>query len=161
MKNKSGQAWGFDLVVASSIFFVALMFFYFFAFNTSPEANSNLEDLTIEAETVSDFLLSEGYPTNWNYSNVTNIGLLSENKINETKLDNFYQLSTTEYNATKSMFGIRNNYFISLSEEIVLQNGTKIGGIGVNNSQAENLIQITRYIIYNNKPAVLTVQIWR
>ncbi len=160
MINKSGQGWGFDLVVACSIFFIALIAFYFFAVNNSSQGQDNLALLSYESQLIADSLLSEGYPLNWSISEVDEIGIVSNNKINQTKLEMFYNLSETNYSFTKIIFGITGDYFVNFSEPIYIQDRL-ILGIGFPPENHENLIKSSRYIIYNNRPVTLTVEVWK
>mgnify|MGYP000014655228 CR=1 FL=1 len=81
---KKGQAWGFDLMMASIIFLGGITVFYLYSLNT-PEAETTLNKLTYEGNIVASTLLSDGFPIDWEEFNVVNPGILSNNKINQTK----------------------------------------------------------------------------
>ena len=159
MVNKKAQAWGFDLMIASVIFTGAIVTFFIFSLNTPSESNEIILSLERQGDLVANSLLSEGYPPNWNSQDVAVIGLLTDNKINESKLSSFYDLSISNYQKTKSLFGISSNYLINLSEPIEI-NYNVIAGIGETPENPENLLKISRITIYKNKPVTLEIQIW-
>lgn len=160
MKNtKKGQAWGLDLIVASILFLGGIIFFYTYSLNLSNESEDIFSKLAYDGNTMSEALLSEGSPQNWNLTNVEKIGLLSHDKINETKLEMFYQLSVTDYQKTKSFFNIKYNYYLFFQKNMTI-NSLEIEGIGSFPTAPKNLIKITRLTIYKNKPDTLNIHIW-
>lgn len=159
MSRKKAQAWGFDLMIASVIFSAAMLTFYLFAINNTDDSGEIIEKLSYDGDTIADAILSEGYPENWNPGNVIRIGLLSEGKINESKLENFYSLVQTDYNRTRILFNTQNNYYLNLSEPMNLLGGP-IGFIGQKNENPKNLIRTTRIIIYKDRPIALYINVW-
>ena len=111
-KSKRSQAWGMDLVIALAIFSVGLVAFYIYSLNAPSEAKEVIDSLFYDGKIIANSILSEGYPINWNLSNVVTLGILSENKINETKLRRFYNLTQTNYPKTKIF--LTQNMIISL-----------------------------------------------
>ncbi|MBI2452018.1 hypothetical protein HYV50_02985 [Candidatus Pacearchaeota archaeon] len=155
---KKAQAWGFDLLIGGTIFLGAIIFFYLFTYNYPSSGEETFDILIYEAGLVSDSLLSEGYPVDWNETNVVRIGILSQNKIDSNKLEKFYNLTNTSsgYAKSKSAFNVRNDYFVNLSEPTSV-GGVQVTGIGRLNDGAENLIKRERFTIYNNKPVTMYV----
>ena len=111
MKPKKAQAWGTDLIIAFMIFSFTLVFFYFYSFNYSNETEDILQTLTYEGNFIADSLLSPGYPASWDESNVVEIGLTTDGKINQTKLENFYSFAQNDYERTKRVFGTKYDYY--------------------------------------------------
>ena len=161
MVNKKAQAWGFDLIVGTSIALIALVVFFVYAYNYGTRGDEKLDKLNEAGELVANSLLSSGYPENWQSGSVTKIGITSENKINNTKLEYFYNISQQDYKRTQAIFSIRYNYFVNLTDPIII-NGNEIPGIGLypQQSPTENIIKLTRFTIYNNKPSTLNILIW-
>ena len=157
--HKRGQGWGFDLVVASIIFTFAILFFYIFALNYSSGSEEALRDLEYEGQLIADSFLSEGNPNDWNETNVVKIGVLSDNKINDTKLERFYNLANTSYPQTKSLMAIYHNYYINFSNPINISGSIK-PYIGNYSSNARNLIRISRLSVYKNKPTSVSINVW-
>ncbi len=163
MIEKRAQGWGFDLVVASIIFSFAIILFYIFAFNYSTGGEETFNNLAYEGQLVAESILSEGYPPDWNNNSVVRIGILSGNKINQTKLERFYNMTNValnpgEYNRTKVLFNIAHDYNISFSSPVNIL-GSEVYSIGRTKPNPENLIRVTRFSIYNNKPITLDIDV--
>jgi hypothetical protein len=156
--SKRAQAWGIDLIAATAIFLTSIIFFYLYAMNYPTETENELQSLTYEAELVADSLLSEGLPIDWTPNNVIKIGLLSDNKINQTKLEYFYSLSAN-YQKTKSLFRVKNDYFVYFQEPMTI-NGSPVTGIGNPAAANQNLIKISRIVVYNDNIATLNIYVW-
>lgn len=164
MENKKAQGWGMDLMIALSIFLLGIVVFYIYSLNNPNEAKENIENLFYDGESLTNLLLSEGYPNAWNSSNVAKIGILSGDKINDTKLERFYDLSQTEYEKTKALFNTRYDYYFFLDEDMII-NSASVEGIGKpgvtkTTINAKNLIKVTRIIVYKNKPISAYLYIW-
>ena len=158
-RNKKAQGWGIDLVIAIVIFTVALVTFYFYALNQPGEAPEEIENLFYDGKLIASSILSEGYPEHWNLNNVIRIGILTDNKINESKLDNFWDLNVLNYPKTKSLFNTQYEYYFFLDVPMIIE-GNPVEGIGNKPSSPENLVAITRFTIYQNKPVTAHLYIW-
>ena len=159
MKTKKAQGWGFDLAIAAVIFSLGILIFYLFSINANNETAESFDNLKYEAGIIADSLFSEGSPASWTESNVVRIGLLSNNQINETKLEMFNAIASSDYPRTKQLFRITNNYYISFSENLSIGNQT-IDTIGWRPTEAQNLLKVTRLSSYNNKPIVFYIYSW-
>lgn len=157
--SKKAQAWGFDLMIASAIFIAGIIMFYLHAISTSNEAEEVINTMTYEGNTIGNILLSNGFPLDWDETNVISPGILTGNKIDLIKLEKFYNFSVKDYSKSKSIFNMRHDYYIYLSENFTISGG-QIEGIGKNPSNPKNLIKITRLTLYNNKPVTLYIEIW-
>lgn len=161
--SKRGQAWGFDLMIATIIFISGIVSFYLYSLNYQTEAQETLDTLFYEGNTISEDLLSSGYPSTWNAGNVQVIGLTDDGKINQTKLERFYGLSLEDYGRTRSILNINNNYFINFSDTLTLNiegENIDVDGIGKTPENAKNIIMVTRLTVYHEKPAAMNVFIW-
>ena len=159
MRFDKAQAWGIDLVLAFTIFFAALIVFFFYALNFPTENDNDFSILEYEGKILGDSLLSEGYPVDWDSSDVTTIGILSDGAINETKLSRFYDLSIPDYERTKGIFNIVNNYYIYFDEPIFI-NLQSVEGIGMSPENARNAARTTRIVIYQNRIRNLNINVW-
>ena len=164
--HKKSQAWGIDLMTASAIFFVALVVFFIFSINQTGEARSIVEDLLYDGKVVSNSILSSGFPDDWTEGDVVRIGITSDNKINDTKLENFYNLAQTDYARTKSIFSIKYDYYFFLEDNMTIDSEL-VDGIGKPGTsrtniipKSKNLIKITRFTIYGEKPTTAYIYIW-
>src|SRR3989344_1472737 len=106
MMEKKGQTWGLDLIMAVFIFVIGIFVFLIYSINYSGEATETFEKLSYDGEIIMKSILSEGSPKNWNEADVKMIGIISNNKINKTKLEQFYNFTLSDYNKTKLIFNI-------------------------------------------------------
>lgn len=149
--NRRAQAWGTDLVLAVAIFSVSLIAVYFYAINDSSESEEVMNSLFYDGSKISDMILSEGYPSDWDGANVLQIGVVTGGKINQTKLEKF---KTLDYQRTKILFNTQYEYYFFVDNFV---SETSVGDISYENSK--NLIKITRIVVYNDTivPAYLYI----
>lgn len=159
MINKKAQAWGFDLIIALILFFIGVTLLFLYIVNSPSTSKEKIDDLNYEGENVISQILSEGYPQDWNSTKFVQIGIITENKINETKLGFFYNLSTENYPLILSLFNTKYDFFFNLSQQIIIDN-VSIKGIGKEPSSYTNIIKITRFTIYKDKPVSAELLIW-
>jgi len=164
MFRKQGQIWSLDLMVATIIFSVALASFYFYTVNERGGFEEKIELLSYEGKSTSNTLLSEGYPTDWNSTNVIEMGILTNGKINQTKLETFYDFVQSDYSKTKLVFNTAYDYYFFLDQNMTV-NSVEIEGIGKpgvtkDTINAKHLIKISRVVIYQNRPIGAQLYIW-
>jgi hypothetical protein len=165
IKQKNAQAWGMDLMVGLMLFSFGIATFYLYSINNQGESRENFERINYDGNKIMNSILSEGYPLEWNTSNFIKIGILSGDKVNQTKLENFYNLTQNNYSITKAVFSTKYDYYF-ITDNITY--GTKaIEGIGKPGStiatippEAKNLVKINRFIIYKEKPVSAYLYIW-
>lgn len=166
--HKKAQAWGIDLILAVFIFIIGISVLFIYTINTPSEGRENLELLSYDGKVITNTLLSEGYPNDWNIDNVISIGVVDNNKINITKIDRFYNMTRDDFNysRTKALFNTKYDYYFFL-EGINFTLGSitfeGIGKPGVNKDtiESENLAKVTRFTIYEDKPTTAYLYIWK
>ncbi|MFA4953669.1 MAG: hypothetical protein WC584_05585 [Candidatus Pacearchaeota archaeon] len=142
--DKQGQVWSLDVIVGITIFMAAMVILFFYAMNYTNQSEINMEDLSYQGNIASEFILSEQH------------GILTSNKINQTKLDSFYY---SDYGAKKSELGVKDNFYFTLTDLEI--NGTFVDYVGkMNETDVKNVIQVTRFTIYKNKPVQFNIFIW-
>lgn len=149
MWQKRAQVWGMDLTIASVIFITGILIFYLYIISDNPN-KIEFKELSDEGEKISSQILSEKEP----------LGILSNNKINQTKLEELHSLVDNDYKRTKSLLGVKNDYYITISNGFFI-NENKIDFIGEKPSQYSDLIKTSRITIYKNKIATLEVNVWK
>ena len=159
VSSKRSQAWGIDLIVALTVFAVIMVTFFIYAINYSHEGIDKLQELRQEGKVISDSLLSEGSPANWNLSDVSKPGLTSSGMINDTKLEEIYDLNNTSYQGLKDLLSTQYDFYFFLSENMIIS-GKNVEGIGKNYTNPKDLIKITRFTVYKDKPVTLTLYVW-
>lgn len=146
IKNCKAQAWSLDLTVACVIFLISLIILYVYAINYKGGASENLNNLFYEGNTIAEILLSSD-----------DLGIVSQNIVNQTKLDSFYY---SNYSDKRKSFGIMDDFYFFIDGMTI--NSTSISYIGrLNQSSLDSVVKITRFTIYKNKPVKLEVYIWR
>lgn len=165
ISDTRAQIWGMDLVVAVIIFSIGLTGFYLYSLNEQGSSQEIVELLSYDGRIISEIILSEGYPENWDTSNVVEIGILKNNKIDETKLENFYNLASTNYTRTKHLFNTIYDYYFFLDENMTI-NSLEVEGIGKpginkDNINAKDLVKITRVVVYQNKIMTSQLYLWK
>ena len=159
--KKGAQAWGLDLMVAITIFLAGIILFFFYALNFSSERVEVFDALSYEGKIIGDSLFSEGFPNDWNETNVVSIGILSNGQVNNTKLKRFYDLANTSvgYAKTKNLFNVLDNYYVYFEDPIVID-GVTINGIGIPESGQKNLARITRVMVQDGQIKNLNINVW-
>ena len=167
-ESKKSQVWGLDLMIAMTIFLVGLVAFYFYAINFSSEAEENLDMMFYDGNSIASILVSEGSPLDWSQENVVSPGLASKSMINNTKLERFYSLASSDYNRTKSILKTRFDFYVYFDEMMnvsIMIDG--IGKPGVNRTSIadaenpQNLVRIERFTVYMNKPTKMSLYLWQ
>ncbi|MEK6899171.1 MAG: hypothetical protein AABW79_03685 [Nanoarchaeota archaeon] len=157
--KKRGQAWGFDLIIATVLFSAAIIAFYLYSFNYNNENTSISSDLEAEARLIASSLLSSGNPENWTESSVTRIGLTTSNKLNETKLIQYQNLLESDYGRAKSLLNAKRDFYILFSEPISI-NDESVESIGLPPEEHDNLIKIERITNYKGQTITFFVEVW-
>ena len=117
------------------------------------------DDMLYNAYQITDLLVnSQGEPSNWNYSNVQVIGLAhNDHNISTNKLNALYNLS---YSKSKELFNIeRYEFYLQITNSSNYNLVNPYGNISIPSS--EDVTKIRRYVIYENKEAVLQLTIWQ
>lgn len=165
MRYNKAQAWGMDIIIGIMIFSIGILIFLVYTINSSVETKESLESLDYDGENILESIFSTGSPANWDNNNVIEIGIMDDDKINITKLERFYNLASTDYPKTKSLFNTKFDYFFYF-KEISISTG-EISGIGkpgtnisVIPDNSRNLIRITRFSSFKEKPVTVYLYIW-
>ncbi len=161
-KSNKAQTWGIDLVIAMTIFSIAIIIFFLYSINFAGYETTEFKSLDYDAEIIADSILSPGSPENWTTDSVVIPGILTNNQINQTKLDNLKTLTSTQenYQTTRLKFSTKYDFYFFLKD-------SPNNGIGKPNTdpetiadEKENLVKITRFTIYENKPKTVYLYLW-
>jgi hypothetical protein len=174
--STKAQVWIMEFALALFLFIFGIAIFY----TIYPQLTNNNEDLLneiyLDAKTISESLITIGYPINWNETNVKQIGLLNEQKhISNEKVINFNELVKNNYNNARLIFGIRSDFLIIfLNQKNQIINISSISKIGkenieitnypqlINNSdnKLKNIAKIERIIFYEDELIKIIVLTW-
>lgn len=161
LTNKRAQGWGLDLMIGFVIFLIGIFFVYMYAINYGGGSETILDSLKTQAETGSSLILSEGSPENWEgLDNTETPGILTNNKINQTKLDRLYNITDTskEYQRTKNRLDITKEFYFNFSG--IKSGGEEIEGIGKKPNNSNNLIKTERVTTYENRITKFNFYVW-
>ncbi len=168
MSPKKSQVWGVDILVAATIFFMSLFFFYNYYIDLSETKSGDIANLLEEGRVISSQLITSGYPEGWNSTNVQRIGLTeNDQRINETKLLYFSEI---DYYSTQKIFNIKSDYLLFFYDNegnLTSINGIdEIGKPGVTpenieeNEDPEKIIEVSRFLIYNSTMYRMVLYLW-
>lgn len=171
MKSKKSQVWITDIIISLIIFTTAILLSVKIT-NTAFGSDIDFENIEKEADYISEILMSEGFPEDWNKSTVIRPGLLDNEKtLDINKLNNFYNLT---YSYTKTLFSIRNDYYFffrdnSLNKTLnITECGFGSEDITINENcsfdlsslQYEDLVKIRRFLVYNATIIEMDIYVW-
>lgn len=155
-KKKKGVVWYSDFVVGFTMFLVGILLATNYIRNNFVITREGVNDLTFAANTLSETLMRQGVPDNWNETNVFQIGLTDGNyNLNITKLQSLDNLSQDNYETSKRLVGSSFDYLIYFknSEDVTqsFTSSTYIGYPGYNETNvfelANDIITISRYVV--------------
>lgn len=166
--STKSQIFSLDLVIAAIIFTTGLILFYKYSLDLVGSQQDSAGNLIVNANSLSNSLLSRGYPLGWNKTNVILIGICdNEKRINESKLTMFSEL---DYKQTRTLLSTHNDYYLffeSMDGDFININNTKgIGKPGVNATNIidvedpENIVKMYRYALYNSEIIRLGLYVW-
>jgi len=150
-----------DYMIATFIFATFILMFFLYAPNIVDRDTSDYDALILEAKTVSNALMSQGIPHNWNTTNVTRIGLMNKNRqLNYTKVAMFF--NNISEDETRRKFNIQHNYLVT----VINKKGIRVP-FGANSStgvwieeNATKSARIGRIVPYKNKLYEVVVLTW-
>ncbi|MEM3373868.1 MAG: hypothetical protein QXE31_01475 [Candidatus Woesearchaeota archaeon] len=154
LKVKS-QIFYLDFILGLTIFLVIIFLAFNFIYRDKIEENN----LVIEAERISNILLSEGIPKNWNEDNLTTnisfLGIVSDKSLDIEKLRALSSLCLNNYTKVKNIFSVKYDfyvYFENLNQEII--NLTIINSTDTflcnYKKDVEDYITINRLLVYRH-----------
>lgn len=156
------------MIVAVLIFGAAILVYYKTVTNLSDQDEALLDDLLIDAKSISSSLMSRGYPYNWTKDNVVRIGISDDNRINETKLEQF---SRIPYKDSRKLFGTAHDYYVFFRDRNnnIIRFNESLEGIGkpgvdsTNIQTVENpkkLVKVTRLVVKKSAIAKMVIYLW-
>lgn len=161
--KKNGQAFVIDIIIAVSILCLISILYFSFYTNQNIKENTDYSNLLSEAKTISDYLTTQGYPNDWNQTNVVRLGLFNSEKIlDKSKLNSYSNITTNDYYKTKEFLNTKYDYimfFKAYNGSILNLSTIKYYGMpGVNDTNIDlqkprHLTKISRFIVEKNVTA--------
>ena len=141
------------------IFTVAILIYFQFSTSFSFESENHLDLVLRDGKIVSSSLITRGYPGNWTSENVTKIGITNgDYRLNVSKLHEFKNI---DYNESKRIFSINSEYFVYFSKNGAKQTIDGIEDIGVNGTDYETLVAISRVVFWNGSFYEMRIHTWQ
>lgn len=164
MSTNKAQIWSFDFIIAAVIFSVVLFVFLQYSLNINlfgTDTNKLLSDVNF----LSNHLVSQGVPNNWTCNDDINlIGLTDgSQRIVPSKVQCFYNLSDTNYLATKRLLSISSEYqvvFLDRYDNPLSISEIYFIGKDISLETPENVITSTRFLIYNSSIIKMVAKVW-
>lgn len=164
--NKKAQVWTIDFIAGLLLFLFVLVVGIKLATNITPE--SGFSELYEDTVHFSETLLTKGHPDDWNSTNVIIPGIADYNRINITKLE---ELNKINYDRTKTLFHLSNEYLFFFSNASGIINISKCShgysipenndcSIDISGINYKNLAKIDRIVIIDSALAKMTVYTW-
>jgi len=141
---KKGQGWSLDLTIAIVLFIAGVIILYFYAINYSSHNQGDLEEMLYEGSVASELILNEDES-----------GILTGNKVNQSKLDDF----NANYASRKTAMGVTRNFYFNMSGLEI--SGNPVSYVGAYDSSPDSSVKVSRITIYKNKPVRFDLFIWK
>ena len=159
--TKKAQVFTLDFLLALLIFTATVIVSLKLVFNT--ETNDDYQLLQLEARAISDALMSEGIPNNWDSNNVSIPGILSNKKLSETKLQ---ELKNLGYHNVSNLINARRNFYFYFANSTDILNITFCGFGEINETctqpeiEARNIVKLDRIVVHEQKAVKMVVLVW-
>lgn len=165
-----------DFIIGMFIFSICLILYYKFIPNLESEELNNMQEIYLDAKTISESLVSVGYPPDWTNETVQRIGILSSGKtINTSKFIELNNMILKDYNQTRTRFNMRSDFILFFTDTndnpINISGIYKIGHpkitltplkkLDLSSINQDNLISITRILIHNSTTIKMVAYTWQ
>jgi hypothetical protein len=177
--NRRSQIWITD-VTLSIILFTAASVIAFNIIMNSFSVTNNYERIRADASRISEYLLSEGTPQDWNQTNVIRPGLLTGKRLNATKVYQAMNMTNTSYQSFKPSLQTENDFIIVFENRtggiMTFQDYCSIGKpdtgmdktsyplfctLNMTGVEYDDLVMIERFILYNSDIAKMVIYMWK
>ncbi len=177
MENLKAQFWSFDVIFAVIIFSFAITILAFTWFNISSQLSLGYGNgsgvMQLQLKSLSQNLLSPGYPANWqsavNTTNATtwsgiSAGLATSQSgttLSSGKVYALMSMSNFNYQASKQLLGVGFDYYIDIRSSPKIGSGINIT-IGSNpfNKGALTIYVSNRNAVMNGVPVNVQMILW-
>ena len=174
--DRKSQVWISDYTLSLLLFTLAVIISIKILIN-SFAVNTDFNEMKNDASKISETLLSEGYPSNWNIQNTQNctdiirFGLLTEKRLDGDKIIKAMNTSYCNYTSLRTKLQAKHEFLVifehSNSDMLEFNDSCTIGSSSViinkeagppvdchnvsfTSIQYKNMVQLSRVIIYNS-----------
>ncbi len=115
MRRRDGQVWSLDYTIGFVLFTLSLLLAASVLMRTVM-SQDDFAVLQSNAETMSDQLLSAGYPEHWRTDDIVIAGLLTNNHLSLRKAERLQMLADEDYGASKAHVNTKYEYALTFAE---------------------------------------------
>ena len=161
------------------LFSVAVVLAFSIIMN-SFESENDFQRLKGDASRISEYLLSEGTPADWNATSVIRPGILSGKRINFTKAYSAMNITNASYAAIKSnlqteydflvVFEHKNGTIASFQDYCAIGNDNLVEreftpalackSVNLTGISYDNMVKLTRFAAYDSSLVKMTIYMW-
>jgi hypothetical protein len=157
MSTNRGQALTYDFFIAMAIFFViiavAMGYWSYSSVQMGEIIERNTETNTLYMS--SQIWFKEGYPKYWNSSDVIELGIANDNKINQTKMQTLDSLGYSKVLSLLNTGAYNLKFIVYTTSNITIfefPSNTTVSG--------KNVYTIERIGILNDQPVKIRTIVW-
>jgi len=156
--SRKAQTFSMDFLIASTVFVLAFSILYVYWTYTTKQINEtrDINDMIDKVYLISQIWFRKGTPEYWNPSNVIDLGLASDHRFNQTKMDSLTD-PLLDYDNVSDLIGVETYDFYF---RIYNTTNDLIYDFGLEPSSPENVIKIKRVGILNRNVAIVEVMVW-
>ncbi|MBN1156764.1 hypothetical protein JXA85_04050 [Candidatus Woesearchaeota archaeon] len=168
-RSKKSQMFMIELALAILIFVSAMSLYYKYLSDMKTSSAEELNELIDNARDISESFLTPGQPNDWNSTDVNMIGIANNNRINETKLLSFRNIS---YDETKFLLATQYEFYVFFKNRygnpvrILNDTAEGIGKPGINSTNikeqddVKSIIKVERIVVMNSDIARMVIYVW-
>jgi hypothetical protein len=170
-RNAKAQVWLSDYTISLLIFLLAIILSFKIIIN-SFSTNNTYEELKTDAGKISEMLLSEGYPVDWNESSVIRPGLLVEKRLDATKVARAMNQNMS-YSSLKTKLQTKYDFLVMFKtpEGDLIDFDSSCGSCASScglchigkalPANYDDLVKLDRFVVFNSSVTRMEVYVWR
>jgi hypothetical protein len=185
--NKKSQVWVSDYIIGLLLFVLAIIFSVKIIIN-SFSTNVAFNEMKNDASKISEILLSEGYPPDWNIQNTQNctdiirLGLLTAKRLDSEKVLQAMNATYISYDSLRTKLQAKHDFVVIFenttngdmiefgddsfctigSSSVTINKGSPVDchNISFTSISYKNMVRLSRFIIYNSTIIRMVVYTW-
>jgi hypothetical protein len=167
LKSKKAQVWGLDLAIGLMVFVGIIFMFYRYSVSFVPE-DTSLEKMVKQGGFVSESLLSQGYPGNWDTLDIDELGMFglldNQSLLDVNKWTKFAEWSTgpSTYSLVREKLNTDFAFYVFFSDEGDTDPKMQINGYDFAGKEvpddAKQITRVERLVAYNDTGTIIPLK---
>jgi len=158
--RSKGQTFSTDFIIACTVFILAIAILLIYWRYTSNKISETklISDMTERAYLISEICFREGIPKYWSASNVIDIGLSNDHRLNKTKMDSLNDPLLGYKNVSKKIGAEIYDYkfrVINSTKDLIYE-----FPLDPLPTSPDNLIKVKRIGILDGEIVILEAMVW-